>query len=199
MPRFRELPWFSLADACREKAVMYYHSTETALVLGYRGSVPCNAMTYDSRAMMYRIRIMYRGQISAWRTPTRGIERPAFVYIMYICTHIYIRFGADAKKGVHPQNVLTKRGTLLFVDREVFNVHVVVGINPTAQQDVCASTVHYSSSIHNQCIRTAIRPTACCTSTLLSKRQTYVRVTYLICAPRAFFSSKKSLTIFPAY
>ena len=38
---------------------------------------------------------------------------------------------------------LTERGTLLFVDREVFDVHVVVGINPTAQLDVCASTVHF--------------------------------------------------------
>ena len=47
-----------------------------------------------------------------------------------------------------PKKTLTKKGTLLFVDREVFNVHVVVGINPTAQHDVCASTVHYSSYIH---------------------------------------------------
>ena len=64
---------------------------------------------------------------------------------------------------------MTKRGALLFVDREVFDVHVVVGINPMAQQDVCASMVHYSSHIHHQCIRTAKRPTACGTSTLLSK------------------------------
>ena len=113
---------------------------------------------------------MYRGQISAWRTPTRGIERPAFVYIMCTCTYIYIRFGADAKKGVHPQNFLTKRGTLLFVDREVFDVHVVVGINPTAQQDVCASTVHYVPYIHHHSIRIAKRPPACGTSTLHSKK-----------------------------
>ena len=41
-----------------------------------------------------------------------------------------------------PPKGLTKWGTLVFVDREVFDVHVVVGISPTAQQDVCACTVH---------------------------------------------------------
>ena len=39
------------------------------------------------------------------------------------------------KRGTPPKT-LTKRGALLFVDREVFDVHIVVGINPTAQQDV---------------------------------------------------------------
>ena len=62
---------------------------------------------------------------------------------------------ADDKKGTPPQK-MTKRGTLLFVDREVFDVHVVVGINPTAQQDVCASTVPFSLHIQHHCyIRTA--------------------------------------------
>ena len=98
------------------------------------------------------------------------------------------------QKRVYPPKTLTKRGTLLFVDREVFYVHVVVGINSMAQQDVCASTVHYSSYIHHHCIRTAKRPTAGGTSTLLSgKPNVYVRVTSLICAPRACVSSKKSL------
>ena len=75
------------------------------------------------------------------------------------------------KRGTPPPpERLTKRGTLLLIDREVVDVHVVVGINPTAQQHVCASTVHYSSHIHHHCIRTAKRPTACGTSTLLSKK-----------------------------
>ena len=75
------------------------------------------------------------------------------------------------KRGTPPPQNFDKRGPLLFVDREVFNVHVIVGINPTAQQDVCASTVHYSSYIHHHyCIRTAKCPTACGTSTLLSKK-----------------------------
>ena len=30
-----------------------------------------------------------------------------------------------------------------------YTLHVVVRINTTAQQDVCASTVHYSSHIHH--------------------------------------------------
>ena len=47
------------------------------------------------------------------------------------------------KMGYTLPKTLTERGTLLFVDREVFDVHVVVGINPTAQLDVCASTVHF--------------------------------------------------------
>ena len=67
---------------------------------------------------------------------------------------------ADDKKGCTPppkKSRLTKRGTLLLVDRELYDVHVVVGINPTAQQDVCPSTVHYSSYIHHHCIRTAKR------------------------------------------
>ena len=49
------------------------------------------------------------------------------------------------KRGTPPQKTLKKWGTLLFVDREVVDVHVVVGINPTAQQDICDSTVRYSS------------------------------------------------------
>ena len=55
-------------------------------------------------------------------------------------------FEAD-DKGVPPPKTLSNRGTLLF--GEVFVIHVVVGINPTAQHDVCASTVHYSSYLHH--------------------------------------------------
>ena len=44
---------------------------------------------------------------------------------------------------------MTKRGTLRFAASEVFEIHVVVGINLTAQHDLCASTVHHSSHIHH--------------------------------------------------
>ena len=81
-------------------------------------------------------------------------------------SYSYIHIWADDKKGYTPPKTLTKKGTLLLVDREVFDVHVVAGINPTAQQDVCASMVHYSSYTHHYCIRTAKCPTACGTSTL---------------------------------
>ena len=113
-----------------------------------------------------------------------------------------LKIRTDDKKRYTPHHkTLTKRGTLLFVDREVFDVHVVVGINPTAQQDVCASTVHCSSHIHHHCIRTeqpnTQRPVAQALSS--PKSQTYVRVTFLICAPRACVSSKKSLIIFRSY
>ena len=64
-------------------------------------------------------------------------------------------------KGGTPPKTMTKRGTRIFVDGEVFDVHVVVGITPTAQRDVCASTVHCSSYIHHHCLRTAERLTAC--------------------------------------
>ena len=77
--------------------------------------------------------------------------------------------GQTAKRGTPPPKTLTKRGTLLLVDREVFDVHVVVGINSTAKQDVCASTVHYYLYIHH-CIRTAKHPTVCGAITLLSKK-----------------------------
>ena len=83
------------------------------------------------------------------------------VCVREVCAFLYF-FGRMTKRGTPPKT-LTKRGTLLFVDREVFDVHVVVvGINPTAQQDVCASTVHYSSYIHHHysCMRTAKCPTA---------------------------------------
>ena len=79
---------------------------------------------------------------------------------------------ADDKKRYTPPNV-DKKGKLFCVDREVFDVHVVVGINPTARQDVCASTVHYSSYIRHYCIRTAKCPTACGTSTLQKAKRTY--------------------------
>ena len=46
---------------------------------------------------------------------------------------------------------------------------MVVGINPTAQQDVCAPR-HPILHIFTVTIRTAKRPTACGTSTLLSKK-----------------------------
>ena len=52
--------------------------------------------------------------------------------------------GQMTKRGTPPPKTLTERRKLLFVDREVFDVHVVVGINPTAQQDVCASKEQYS-------------------------------------------------------
>ena len=134
--------------------------------------------------------------------------------------------GRMTKRGTPPpkKKTLTKRGTLLFVDREVFDVHVVVGINPTAQQDVCASTVHFSSCIHHH-YQNSQCPTGCGMSTLLftnslqvtiktnllaelkhlssSQSQTCVRVTYIyiyyICVPRACVSSKKGLIILRAY
>ena len=79
--------------------------------------------------------------------------------------------GRMKKRGTPHPKTLPERGTLLFVDREVFDVNVVVGINPTAQQDACASTVQYSSYVHHHCcIRTAKCPTSSGTSTLLSKK-----------------------------
>ena len=47
-----------------------------------------NAVISDSRAMMYRI-IICRGQISAWRTPTRGIECPACAYL-FVYLYVYL-------------------------------------------------------------------------------------------------------------
>ena len=40
---------------------------------------------------------------------------------------------------------MTKRATLLFAGGDVFDIIHVFGINPTAQHDVCAFTVLYSS------------------------------------------------------
>ena len=49
MPRFRELPRFSLtAEACRTNAVVYYYSTVTAVVFAHRGSVPCKCRDHES-------------------------------------------------------------------------------------------------------------------------------------------------------
>ena len=81
-----------------------------------------------------------------------------------LCSICNSNIRADDKRGYTPPQNIDKRGTPICVDGEVFDVHVVVGITPTAQQDVCASTVHYSSYIHHHCIRTAGRPTACGTS-----------------------------------
>ena len=86
------------------------------------------------------------------------------VYVLHI-----IFFRADDQNRYTPRKRLTKRGTPRFVVREIFDVHVVAGINPTAQQDVCASAVHFSSYIHHHRIITAKRPTAYGASTLLSQ------------------------------
>ena len=80
-------------------------------------------------------------------------------------------FGRMTKRGIPPPpRTLTKRGTLLFVDLDVFGVHVVVGIDPTAQQVYALPryTILHIFTITN-CIRTAKRPTACGTSTPLQK------------------------------
>ena len=100
------------------------------------------------------------------------------------------------KRGTPPKT-LTKRGTRIFVDGEIFDVHVVIGIIPTAQQDVCAPTVHYSSYIH-YFLRTAERPTACDTSTLLSKKPNVMvplRTGNMSAHGERVFQFKKSLTI----
>ena len=105
------------------------------------------------------------------------------------------------KRGTPPpkKKTLTKRRTLFFVDREVSDVRVVVGINPTAQQDMCASTVHfiYMFTITVSEQPNAQRPVAQVLSS--PKSQTYIRLTYLICAPRVCILSKKSLIICRAY
>ena len=77
------------------------------------------------------------------------------------------RFGKKrrvTKRGTPPPPKKNddKKGDTAFRRPQDFDVHVVVGINPTAKQDVCASTVHYSSCIHHHCIRTAKCPTAGC-------------------------------------
>ena len=52
MPRFRELPWFSLtAEACRPHALIYDYCTEHAVVCAYRRSVPCK---YRGFLLLYR-------------------------------------------------------------------------------------------------------------------------------------------------
>ena len=91
----------------------------------------------------------------------------------------------DDKKGYTPHKHWQKRGHRFFAGGEVFiYIHVVVGIKRTAQDNVCASTINYHSHSYHHCIRTAQRPTACGTSTLLSKKPKvmvparYVRVTY---------------------
>ena len=111
---------------------------------------------------------------------------------------------ADDKKGVYPpQKKLDKKGTLLFVNREVFYVHVVVGINEMAQQDVCASTIHCSSYIHHHCIRAAKRPTACGACTLLSEKpNVYVRtgnISDLRTASVCFIQEEPRIIAFRAY
>ena len=63
--------------------------------------------------------------------------------------------GRMKKRGTPPMT-LTKKGTLLFTAFEIFDIHVVVGISPTAQHDVCSSTVHDSLYMdHHRCLRTA--------------------------------------------
>ena len=53
-------------------------------------------------------------------------------YPLWRCT---IKIQADDEKRYPPtpkKKTLKKRGALLFVDREVFDVHMVAGIDPTA-------------------------------------------------------------------
>ena len=78
--------------------------------------------------------------------------------------------GGWQKGGTSPQKRWQKGGHCFSSTASFFYVHVVVGINPTAQQDVCASKVHHSSHVHRHCIRTAKRPTACSASTIVSKK-----------------------------
>ena len=101
------------------------------------------------------------------------------------------------QKGVHPQKPSTKRGTLIFAGGEVFDIHVAVGINLTAQHDVCAPTVHYSPYMHHDCLLTAQRPTPCGASTLFSETPN-VRTGKHMCAPRACVLFK-SLIILRAF
>ena len=97
------------------------------------------------------------------------------------------------------QKTLTKRRTLLFVDREVFDIHVVVGIDPRPSRMYAPSRY---TTIHIFTITvSAKRPMVCGTSTLFSKKEnirTGVTYAYLICAPRTCISSKKGLIIFRA-
>ena len=86
-----------------------------------------------------------------------------------------------------PKKTLTKRGTLLSVDREVFDVHVVVGINPTAQEDVCASTVHFIYILTITAVSEQQKSNVCTGN-----------ISDLRTASERCVSSKKSLIIFRA-
>ena len=108
---------------------------------------------------------------------------PVVILILKSSPTAYIILREDDKRGYTPI-ALTKTGILIFTAGEVFDIHVVVGIHPTAQHAICAATVHYSSYIrHHCCLRTAQGPTPCGTSTLLFEKPN-VR-TGNICAPRA--------------
>ena len=93
---------------------------------------------------------------------------------------LLIHVRADDRKGyTHPpKKTLTKRGTLLFADGEDFDVHVVVGINPTAQHDICDSTVQYSLCSYTR-ITASEKPNAqhpVVQALSSPKSETYVRV-----------------------
>ena len=110
---------------------------------------------------------------------------------------VELRGGATKKKGRMtkrgtPPQTLTKRGTLLFASGEVFDIHVVVGINPTAQHDVCASTytiLHiFSITVSEQ--PNAQRPVVQALSS--PKRQTHVWVNMSVYRERTFYPRRAS-------
>ena len=159
---------------------------------------PC-AYGWDEAFAVVYSKISHAQLIAACKVEQNDLPNPYFCPYLRRLVEFVNRQKGRRWKVVHPPKTLTKRGPLLVVNHEVFGVHVVVVINPTAQSDVCAATVHYSLHIHHHCtrslylelpfgsepgIRTAIRPPACGTSTLLSKKPN-VRVTCLICPPRA--------------
>ena len=122
-----------------------------------------NGPTTKQKAAFYKIAIKNPKKFppcqNSTEIPTPPDSTGLFFTILTFLGVWYI-FGRMTRRGTPPKT-LTKRGTRIFVDGEVFDVHVVVGITPTAQRDVCASTVHCSSYIHHHCLRTAERLTAC--------------------------------------
>ena len=103
--------------------------------------------------------------------------------------------GWMTKRGTPPKKTLTKRGTLFFVDREVFYVRVVVQ-RPSRMYALPRCTFLHTFTITVSEQPNAQRPVVQALSS--STSLTYVRQTYLICAPRASVSSKKSLILFRA-
>ena len=108
------------------------------------------------------------------------------------CCCYHIKYRVDHKKGYTPPPRPTRWQEGEQCSSTTTRCSMYLWLNPTAQHDVCASTVHYSSYIRHHCVRTAQRPTPCGTSTLLSETQN-ARAGKHVCAPRACVSSNKSL------